>query len=407
MLSMPFPLKTFVHPHSVYRLEYPAHWDEVIEKEGESCGFGPHDRDNVGLWISILPMSVDTDRLDEDLPKLLEGSLEKTGAANLRRDTSLKQYGLMADMTTDGQGGHYWIVAGGDVILFASTQVPAAERDEWNPLFTKVMASLQITRDEELLYRKVANDVLKQLKEKQPDEEFEFDANKIRGKHQTVFLSNVFRDVTDAPDRREQIVKHFVDTLSQQNFSTELGHETWEQAQARVLPVLKPKNYINSETPTKHLLTREWLGDVIVTYALVNQKTFRFVTGWDVDRWGATAEKLDEIALANLAKLPWPKQLMGARFRNEGQIIVVDTDDGLATSRLLHPDLHRLFSGPLGSPFWAGIPCRNRLVLFSDRKALKQRIGRRLKKDHDTSAYAITPTPFLVTLDGIATGKWK
>src|SRR5438876_6522992 len=106
----PTTLKTFTHPRSVYRLEYPAHWDEVIEKEGESCGFGPHDRDNVGLWISILPMSVDTDKLAQDLPKLMEQSLEKTQAKNLRQDTTLKHYGLMADMTKEGQEGHYWIV---------------------------------------------------------------------------------------------------------------------------------------------------------------------------------------------------------------------------------------------------------------------------------------------------------
>ena len=27
MLSL--PLKTFIHPNKVYRLEYPAHWDQV------------------------------------------------------------------------------------------------------------------------------------------------------------------------------------------------------------------------------------------------------------------------------------------------------------------------------------------------------------------------------------------
>ena len=86
-------------------------------------------------------------------------------------------------------------------------------------------------------------------------------------------------------------------------------------------------------------------------------------------------------------------------------MIVVDTNDSLASSRLLHPDLHKIFSSALGNPFWAGIPCRNRLVLFSDRKAWKQKMARRLKRDHDTSAYSITPHPFLVTRDGIAAGK--
>jgi hypothetical protein len=80
----------------------------------------------------------------------------------------------------------------------------------------------------------------------------------------------------------------------------------------------------------------------------------------------------------------------------------VDTDDSLASSRLLHPDLHRLFSGPLGSPFWAGIPCRDRLVVYSDRRDVKKRIGRTILKDYKGSAYPITSRPFLVTRDGIA-----
>jgi hypothetical protein len=66
-----------------------------------------------------------------------------------------------------------------------------------------------------------------------------------------------------------------------------------------------------------------------------------------------------------------------------------------------------LFSKPLGSPFWAGIPCRDTLVLYSDRRQLKQRTERRLAKDCRTSAYPITPQPFLVTRDGIAPGGKK
>jgi hypothetical protein len=40
----------------------------------------------------------------------------------------LRHYGVKADVRTEGEGGHYWLIAGGDVVLFASSQVPAAER---------------------------------------------------------------------------------------------------------------------------------------------------------------------------------------------------------------------------------------------------------------------------------------
>jgi uncharacterized protein YtpQ (UPF0354 family) len=403
---LPIAFKTFIHPHSVYRLEYPAHWDQVQQKDGESCGFGPHERDDVGLWISIMPMSVDTERLAEDLPKLMEQALHKTGAKNLRRDPTLRHFGLVADMAEEGQGGHYWIVAGGDVVLFASSQVPAAEREVWNPPFQQLMASLQITRDNELLLRQVANEVLAQLQEKHPEQEFKFEDNNIRGKGQVVYLSNLFREVRAAPARRSQLIKRFVESLSRPA-AADLGHEVWEDVRDCILPVLKPRDYIHDDGPTKHLLTSEWLADVLICYVIRSRRMFRFLTGWDVDRWGTTARALHELAIANLSKLPWPREMMGSRSRDSGRVIVVDTDDSLASSRLLHPDLHRLFSGPLGSPFWAGIPCRNTLVVFSDRRALKQRIGRRLKKDHDASAYPITARPFLVTRDGIAPGQTK
>src|SRR4051794_37074039 len=169
----PTPLKTFTHPGKVFRLEYPAHWDQVEKDEARSCGFGPHDRDDVGLWISIMPLSVDTDRLAEDLPKLMNQALPKFQASEPRRDPTLHHFGLKADMQKEGEGGHYWIIAGGDVVLFASSQVPAAEREVWNPPFEQVMASLQITRDEELFLRKLTNEVLEILRKRHPEQEFQ------------------------------------------------------------------------------------------------------------------------------------------------------------------------------------------------------------------------------------------
>jgi hypothetical protein len=308
---------------------------------------------------------------------------------------------LIADMVQEGQGGHYWIVAGGDLVLFASSQVPVGERDEWNPPFARIMASLQITRDDQLLQRKVANAVLAQLRERHPEQEFAFEENRIRGRDQVVYLSNLYREVKASPSRLDQLVKKFVTALNR-TATSDIGHEVWEDVQGRIVPLLKPRDYVDPDGPTQHLLTSEWLAGVVICYVIQRKKLLRFVTGWDVNRWGTDAQSLHQLAIENLARMPWPEQLQGARSPEGGCLIVVDTGDSLASSRLLHPDLHRLFSGPLGNPFWAGIPCRDRLVVYSDRRTLKQRTARRLRKDHDASAYPITPRPFLVTRDGIA-----
>jgi uncharacterized protein YtpQ (UPF0354 family) len=399
----PALLKTFVHPAEVYRLEYPGHWDQVQNDEGRSCGFGPHDRDDVGLWISIMPVSVDTERLADDLPKLMNQALKDSGAANLRVDSSLRHHGMKADMTKDGEGGHYWIVVGGDAVLFASSQVPVAERDVWNPPFDRLMASLQITREEALARRKLAVEVLELLRERYPEQNFELDEKGIRGRNRVVFLSNLFRECQESPRRRTEIVEHFVESLGLAA-DMPMGAEPWDEAQHQIYPVLKPRDYIEPGTATEHLLTTEWLPDVLICYAIKSKKLFRFVTGWDVRRWGTDAQTLHQIAVDNLTRLPWPKRLEGSRQHDGGRVILVETDDNLAASRLLHPDFHRLFSGPLGSPFWAGIPNRHTLVCYSDRRSLKQRIARRLKKDCQSSAYPITARPFLVTPDGVAPG---
>jgi uncharacterized protein YtpQ (UPF0354 family) len=397
---LPTRIKSFVHPHSVYRLEYPAHWDQITEKDGDSCGFGPHERDDVGLWISIMPMSIDTDRLTEELPRMMEQSLPKFEAENLRPDPTLRHAGWTADITKDEQGGHYWIMAGGDVVLFASSQVPAAERNEWNPPFQAVMASLQITRDDQLLHIQVAHDVVKLLRERQPEEDFKIDGSVIRAGHRVVYLSNLCREVRSAPARREKIIQEFVNSLCQPA-TAEVGYETWDGSRGAILPVLKHKTYVEKNSATQNVLTSEWLADVVICYVIKSKKLYRFVTQWDLDRWEKNFTELQELALANLTALPWPREMYGARAES-GRIVIVQTDDGLASSRLLHPELHKLFSGPLGSPFWAGVPCRDTLVLYSDRKVLKNRTNRRLAKDHDTSAYPISPKPFLVTRDGIA-----
>jgi uncharacterized protein YtpQ (UPF0354 family) len=140
----------------------------------------------------------------------------------------------------------------------------------------------------------------------------------------------------------------------------------------------------------------------VICYALRTHDIFRFVTTVDVDRWQTDLQTVAELAITNLCRLDWPRKLQGARQPDSGRVIVIATSDGLASSRLLHPDLHRMFSGALGSPFRAGIPDRDTLVVYSERGRYRKRTERQLRKDHRTSGYPITYRPFLVTPDGIA-----
>ena len=187
-----------------------------------------------------MPVSVDTDRLAEELPKIFNLALPQMEAGNIHRDPTVRHYGIKADVLKEGEGGHYWLIAGGDVVLFASSQVPAAERHIWNPTFERLLTTLEITRDEELALRKLTNEVLMLLRERHPEHDFQHDEKGIRGRNRVVFLSNLHREVRAAPARRDQIIEHFVRSLGQ-SMDLTLGQESWEDAQPRLLPLLKPR----------------------------------------------------------------------------------------------------------------------------------------------------------------------
>jgi uncharacterized protein YtpQ (UPF0354 family) len=392
---------TFVHPHRAYRLEFPADWEHRVEKDGESCGFGPRERDDVGLWISILPASIDSDRLADDLPKMFEHSMDNAEAAHLREDITLQHHGLKADMTASDQGGHYWMIAGGDLVLLASSQVPPAERDVWNPAFERLMSSLVITRDDQQLMCKVQDEALRMLREQHPDQDYHVDEQGIRGKSHVLFLYNLFREVRAAPQRLKKIVRTYVEAINPTSHP-DLGRETWDEVEDRVLPVLKHVSYLKAEGPTRHMYSVDWLADVVICYAIRSPKTFRFITGWDLDRWELDGDRLHAQSLENLVELSFPERLEGSRQPGGGRLILVTPNDSFGASRLLHPDLHRIFRGPLGSPFLAAVPDRDTLVTFTNKRSLKKKLLPTIRKDHDKSSYPITPRVFLVTADGIA-----
>ena len=69
-----------------------------------------------------------------------------------------------------------------------------------------------------------------------------------------------------------------------------LGYETWEDARDRLLPLLKPRSYLESEFGHVGIRWRaNAVADVVICYALRSNDIFRFVTTADADRWETDA----------------------------------------------------------------------------------------------------------------------
>ena len=397
----PDTLATFEHPARAYLLEYPAHWEHLVQEEGRSCGFGPPDRNDVGIWVTLLPFRVDAEALRGDLRHLFEQAVGAGHLTNIREDGSLRHHALRGDGTDPKDGGSSWLVAGGDLLLLATSQFPPAEREAWAGPFDRLMASLRITRDDEAFALKVARALLARLQEQFPGAGFEFDGQRIRGGDQVISPANLIRQVRQAPDRQDALIAHFVAGLAATGDDAPSA-ERLEAVRDLIVPVLKPAGYVLPQGPTATVVSRPWLGDLIICYAVRGGRTVRFVLQADAARWRIGANALHRMAMANLRHLRWPERLPPPEGSGPG-MIVISSRDGLDATRLLHPSLHALIGPVLGTHFLAGVPDRDTLLLFpAGDAAARARIAAQLRQDFTRAPYPISPSLFQVGPNGIA-----
>ncbi len=394
-------LAMFEHPAKAYVLEYPEPWEYLVQDEGRSCGFGPRDRDDVGLWITVLPFRIDTDAVRSDLQQLFEQTVGAGHLANIRPDPTLRQFALRGDSTAPDQGGHSWLVAGGDLLLLASSQFPPAERDAWLAPFDRLMASLRITRDQQAFGLRVTHALLARLRRQFPAAGYEFDGERIRGADQLISPGNLIRQVGQAPERQAELIERFVAGLVVTGDDAPSA-ERLDAVRDLIVPILKPAGYVRPDGPTASVVHRAWVGDLIICYAVRGGKTLRFVLDGDLERWETGAGAVHETAMANLRRLPWPQRLKPPAGPGPG-LIVISTRDGFDASRLIHPGLHALATPVLRSPFLAGVPDRDTLLLFPARDGrAREQIAARLREDYARAAYPVSPRLFRVGPDGVA-----
>ncbi len=407
MSDVHIPLATFVHPQGAFTLSYPAHWENLVREEGRTCGFGPRERDDVGLWISVLPARVDTEHpeMREGLRQIFREAAGKESLADVREDPSLHHFTLKADSARPGEAGHFWVVSGGDLVLFASTQVPESARGDFERPFDQVMASLRIHRAEALQRLQLANELLRRLEERFPAQDFHYDHDSpegltIRGKGMVVFSGNLYRRVREDPGRREELIAEFITGIS---FSGDDAPSAQDLGAVRklILPVLKPADHVREDGPTAGVIHRAWQGQVVIYYGIRGAKTLRFILEADRRRWGITADELDRLARENLGRRSFPRKLPAAE-PGGGRVILFNSGDGHDSARILHPRLHEVFSPVLGSPFFAAVPDRATLVLFPrGDPAMVLGLVEKVREDFARAINPISPETFLVDREGI------
>jgi len=394
----------FEHPKRIFQLEFPSDWRHMIEDDSHSVGFRPKDRNDVALSCYIMPYSIDTEVIVEN-PKLVEfceGMFKQANAVNPRRDATIPYFAMKADRNQEGLDGHYWFVAACDIFLGLSTYFPDGEEHIWSPIFERMLATFRIPREKEALVNRAILRLLGKLKEKYPDEKYQLKELELVGKSRAIPLSNLLLRIKNAPGDWEELTDEFFETAVKVLYATDLGHEQLDDVRDEIFPFIRPDSVGAEEG---RLLKSEWLADLNVTYVIRIPSGFRYLTEPDLERWGIEREELHQLAIANLSKLDTAAAMPEVP---EGALpfVMLAAGDNMEASRLLHPRLYERFAETLGGPFIAAIPCRDALILFPNDRDMRRKMQELVRKDYETSAYAITDRLFLVTPDGTTLAEW-
>ncbi len=172
------------------------------------------------------------------------------------------------------------------------------------------------------------------------------------------------------PDWLDDIVASHLAALGQANQPRPPLSE--KQALEAFLPLLNPRAWLDvvRQQGAKPPAHRPFAAGLIVNYvfdlpdarAYVDQETYDGLLSTP----DATPEAIHEIALANLRKRTSRRDTK-AYGMGDGTIIVCDTRDGFAATRVLLPDLMATWAERIPGRMLLGVPNRDFLIAFSDR----------------------------------------
>lgn len=170
----------------------------------------------------------------------------------------------------------------------------------------------------------------------------------------------------------------------------------WEDAVGRLSVQLMPAEYAERMP----LVTRQFADGIAVGIVVDGETTYRYVNHDDAISW-----KVDDAALFNRALANLAVRSKGMAFEAEpgtAPVIFVQTGDGFDAARILLPSLREDVARQLGEPFYAGIPNRDFLVMWSSRagEEFRLRVAQLIASDCQQQSHPLSCKVLRVWRDG-------
>jgi len=198
-----------------------------------------------------------------------------------------------------------------------------------------------------------------------------------------------------------ELEKHFTETISMLRGSKSAELESWGEARSLVRAQIAPVKY-KEMFPIIYTALDEY---TLITYVIDAPGGYRYVTHDDVKKWGVQKEELDNEAILNLDGIS--KNIPIHISLETDKLMMVQVMDGYDAARILLPAFRKFVESKLGSPFYAAIPNRDFLVMWSMKNTEQFNISTRSNVDGDfrSQPYPLSPNIFTVTENNIQTSE--
>lgn len=200
----------------------------------------------------------------------------------------------------------------------------------------------------------------------------------------------------DEATARSIIVEHFVRVLGMIRNETQIIPPTWEEAKTRVRLQLMLASFRNDFS-----VTYPFLDDVLISVVVDAEHGYAFIRQEDLERWDINSIDLYETARDNLEEAS--RNLDVSYVAGPPSLLALGTQDGYDAARILLPRLREFAADRLGSPFLAGIPNRDFLIMWSedDEGPFSENIKLQLQEDSRMRPHPLTARILRVTEDTI------
>jgi uncharacterized protein YtpQ (UPF0354 family) len=162
----------------------------------------------------------------------------------------------------------------------------------------------------------------------------------------SVGVDKSFAEYKQDPQNIDAILKRFVSDV-EARMAAGNENESFADARAHILPVLKPKASFRHVTDDP--VTTTFPGELRVAYAVQRPDSFTLVTSADLGRWKRSAKQVDALARSNLLEETNKEQPL----KCEKKLCGWASGDGYDATRFILPELRAQIVRKIGPAVYA------------------------------------------------------